>query len=106
MFVLDKNPGVSISHTSEVCAATYVDNIGIGGSCEVAVNRVLNNISQEFHNLGLNTHEHCSASTTAEFIGLEIDHGRISVKKSRIWKIKGALDCLLKVSVGAPLDPS
>ena len=53
-------------------------------------------LNGEFVKLGLETHEQSEASQSSDVIGLHFENGVISVKRKRLWRIKLAIECLLK----------
>ncbi|MCP2504969.1 MAG: hypothetical protein NLN65_06720, partial [Candidatus Poseidoniaceae archaeon] len=93
--ILDQRPGVRLSDSTDTAIAVYVDNVGVGGTDQATVNSMLSKLNNEFSQLGIQTHEFCQASDSAEFIGLQFSKSVISVKRKRLWKIKLAIECIL-----------
>ena len=56
----------------------------------------LGKINAVLERKGLVTHEITSASTSNEFVGLEFKGNRVSIKRRRLWRIKFAIDTVLR----------
>lgn len=110
--VSDKGAGVNLKagpkdghphgHVSHSCAAAgYVDNFAVIGLDRVEVDRKLSLISERLRSLGLTVHEEEAAVKTCDFVGLHFNGqtGHISIKPSRILKLRAAIHQLLDMQV-------
>ena len=93
--VKDKFPGIVLKNHSDIAGAAYVDNYGIFGLSKELVNQHRCQISTKLKDIGLSVHEEEDASTSGEFVGLELRNNRISIKVKRIWRIRLALQQIL-----------
>ena len=93
----DKRPSVRLHTTSHIAAAGYVDNFAVIGSSPELVNQGLQRISSILRSRGLTVHEEEAAQSEADFVGLHFsgNKGYLSLKSSRICKLKCAIDELL-----------
>ena len=82
--VKDKTPGIVLKEPSSVAGAAYVDNYGVFGLSKKLVNEYRLQISSNLKAIGLSVHEEEGASTSDEFVGLELQNNRISIKVKRI----------------------
>ena len=94
----DKRESVTLKEFDDLAVAAYVDNFGVFGSSSKAVDAGLDKIIQTLRAWGLQVHEIEPASLKADFVGLSFDgqRGTVSIKSSRINKIKFAIDELLE----------
>ena len=90
-FFSDRSGSKVVSDAHSVICTTYVDNYAVFGANKQAVNSCSMNISKAFIDLGLQVHEQVSATNDGEFIGLRLHRNHLSVKPSRIWKVRFAL---------------
>ena len=93
--------GVPITIAKEsVKAAAYLDNYLVLGHNSQEVDRICDNISSVLQRRGIVVHELSRASTTNEFIGLQFGPvgvgSRVSIKSSRLWRLRGALSTVLR----------
>ena len=94
-FFVDKKPALSLDSQSDLIGTAYVDNYCVIGHDPQRVDHMLAKINKRITGLGLGVHEQSQASTQGQFVGLEFDRGRVSIKKIRLWRLKFALDRVL-----------
>jgi hypothetical protein len=103
--IQDKSPGLVLKHPKDLKApahaatligAAYGDIFLVEGLDPVEVNNANGRIQNRLTQAGLLVHEIEEASTSSEFIGLAFDHGKVSVRPKKFWKVKLALEGLLK----------
>ena len=95
--ISDKEIGRVISDDNPTIGAAYVDNFCVIGSCKHEVDRVLEAVTKHFTKFGFLVHEQQSASPCGEFVGLEFNRGSFSIKAKRIWRLKFALEHVLRM---------
>ena len=93
--IADKSPPVVLDAPSAVCGAAYVDNFAVAGCNPSEVTRTLDAICHHFQSLGLQVHEVCYPSCSAEFVGLSLRDNWFSIKPSRIWRLRRGIRQLL-----------
>ena len=95
-----------LSSPADTLTTCYVDNFCVLGHDPKLVDLQLSKIHKHFSNLGCIVHEQCPASVSAEFVGLNFAHGSFSIKTSRIWRLRFALQfiCRMKHVSGHMLE--
>ena len=89
-----KHPSIQVSR-DRAAGAVYVDNFAVVSTSKSQCNDLLSRCTKALEKNGLVVHEVTDASSSCEFVGMELRDNRISVKRSRLWKLKYALECLL-----------
>lgn len=87
-----------VQGSTGVGVAGYVDNFGVFGSSKQHVDQGLRRISETLRGRGLTVHEDEEASLTGDFVSLHFNGatGYVSIKPSRLIKIKAGIDDLLR----------
>ena len=93
--IRDKHTCPALQKQTDTLSATYVDNFAVFGLDPKLVDHQLNLIVKEFDKLGIATHENTAASSNTAFVGLQFHDCCVSIKNSRLTKLKYALDELL-----------
>lgn len=94
-FIGDKRDAVVMNDKGSTAVAAYVDNFGVLGADRQVVDEGLQKIIATLRGWGLLVHEIEPASQRADFVG----RGTVSIKKTRINRIKFAIDELLERQV-------
>ena len=94
----DKRLPVHVDGPTSIAVAGYVDNFGVFGCSKEHVDSGLRKISKTLRDWGLTVHEEEEASLKADFIGMHFngETGYLSIKPSRLIKIKAGIDDLLR----------
>ncbi|CAE7247208.1 unnamed protein product [Symbiodinium sp. CCMP2592] len=97
----DKRGAVEVRHDTDLAVAGYVDNFGVFGVNADSVNSGLRRICDILRGWGLTVHEVEVAQQQCDFVGLHFDGqtGFVSIKTSRLLKIKSAIEELLRLQV-------
>ena len=92
----DRRGGIVLSNSLPLAGAAYVDNFAVFGLNKTAVDSQLDALVDGFGKLGLPVHEITPAATHSQFVGLDIDRGIVSLKPSRLWKLRVAVRAMLR----------
>ena len=92
----DRRGGTVLSKSLPLAGAAYVENLAVFGLNKIAVDSQLDALVNGFGKLGLPVHEITPASTHSHFVGLDIDRGIVSLKLSRLWKLRMAVRAVLR----------
>ena len=86
------DPGSGLVGASDLCGATYVDNVAVLGLDPSRVNAALDAIANSLSDMGLVVHEVEKAKVNGTFVGLEFVDGRISTKRHRMCELRFAIE--------------
>ncbi len=89
--VRDKCPGTVLDKSAPSAGVGYVDNFGAVSIRRASADTCCQRMIEDFSSLGFIVHEEKHASSSAEFVGLELAHNRLSIKRRRLWRLRGAL---------------
>ena len=92
----DRRGGVVLSKSLPLAGAAYVDNFAVFGLNKIAADSQLDALVDGFGKLGLPVHEITPAATHSHFVGLDIDRGIVSLKPSRLRKLRMAVRAVLR----------
>ena len=92
----DRRGGIVLSKSLPTAGAAYVDNFAVFGLYSNSVDSELNALVDDFGKLGLPVHEITPASMHSNFVGLDINRGTVSLKPSRLWKLRQAVRAVLR----------
>lgn len=93
--VEDREEGIVLTAEAPRCAAAYVDSFAVFGLLREA-DKHLQCIIEACGTHGLPVHEIEPASLQAEFVGLEFDRGKLSIKAKRLRRLKFAISAILR----------
>ena len=80
-----------LASKSDTLTTCYVDSFCVLGQDPKIVNNQLTKIHKHFTDLGCIVHQQCTASLSGEFVGLNFSRGAFTIKTSRIWRLRHAL---------------
>ncbi len=93
--IRDRHPGQVVDSEIDCIGCTYVDNCGVLSCSALAANRALSAANASLEQTGLIVHEVQSAATVQDIVDLFLKGNRLSIIRSRIWRIRLSLQYIL-----------
>eukprot|EP00973_Karenia_brevis_P034136 4709533-Karenia_brevis.AAC.1 len=95
VLVEDKKAGIVLGKQADVFGAVYADNFGVGSPSKETADSYLDLAIERFKEIAFIAHEVEYAKTESTFLGLQLSQSVVRIKKSRIWRLKHAIEDLL-----------